>query len=99
MSYDMEFEKIILRPMSYQILSYLVDHAEEPPKRSTEIAEDLKLTPTQVDAAITKTLVRWNFAHREAKLTNLRKKLYNIIVVTKRGKNYIEWMRDKNETE
>lgn len=46
MCYDMEFEKIILRPMSYQILSYLVDHAEEPPKRSTEIAEDLKLTPT-----------------------------------------------------
>ena len=80
----------VLKPMSLQILTYLVDHIDEPPKQSEEVALALGLNKRQVDAAITKSLVRWNFVFRQAELTELRKKLYNVIVVTDLGVKYIQ---------
>ena len=87
----MDFCDIVLKPLSLQILSYLAEHADDPPQTSVEIGEALGIEKRRVDAAITKSLVRWSFVYREAKLTELRKKMYNVIVITPRGKSYIKW--------
>ena len=87
----MDFSDIILKPLSLQILNYLAEHADEPPQTSVEIGDALGIEKRRVDAAITKSLVRWSFVYREAKLTELRKKMYNVIVITPRGKNYVKW--------
>lgn len=89
----MEFDKIALKPMSWQILSFLAD---KEPMKAEEIASNLELSTRQVDAAVTKSLVRYGFVIREAKLTRLMKKEYNLIRATDKGKRYVAW---KNQIE
>ena len=84
----MEFEHIILKPISLQILEYMAD---QEPQQSDEIANAIGLTKRQVDAAVTKSLVRYGFCIREAKLTRLMKKEYNLIRITEKGKRYVSW--------
>jgi DNA-binding MarR family transcriptional regulator len=84
-----EFTNIELKPLSFQILSFLVD---KEPMKAAEAAEALGLGTRQVDAAITKSLVRYGFVIREAKLTRVLKKEYNLVRATDRGKRYIEFM-------
>ena len=89
----MEFDKILLKPMSWQILSYL---ASQEPQKAEEIANNLGLSTRQVDAAVTKSHVRYGFVIREAKLTRLMKKEYNLIKVTERGKQYVARKHEKD---
>lgn len=97
---DPEFSKIFLQPMSLRVLEYLVEHADEPPKKSSEIGDDLGLNRQQVDAIVTRTLVRHSFARREGQLTELRKKMYNVIVITERGKQYWKyWVEEGREVQ
>lgn len=89
----MDFDKIFLKPMSWQILSYL---ATQEPQKAVEIAENLGLSTRQVDAAVTKSLVRYGFVIREAKLTRLMKKEYNLIRATDRGKRFVAWKQSRD---
>lgn len=88
----MPFESIDLKPLSWQILSYIAD---KEPQRAEEIAAQLNLNTRQVDAAVTKSLVRYGFVIREAKLTRVMKKEYNLIKATERGKQYVKWRFEK----
>lgn len=92
----MTFHWITLKPLSLQILRYIADHDGE---RSSELAEGLGLSTKQVDAAVTKSLVRHGLVIREAKLTRLQKKDYNIIKITERGKNYLTWLSEQAQGE
>lgn len=92
----MEFDKIILKPMSWQILSFV---AGQEPLKAEQIATSLGLSTRQVDAAITKTLVRHGFVIREAKLTRLMKKEYNLIRITDRGSRYVAWKQEQAKGE
>lgn len=87
----MDFEKIDLKPLSWEILSYMYD---KPAMKSEEVAAGIQKTKRQVDAAITKSLVRWGFVIRQAKLTPVLKKDYNEVYITERGKKYVEWRHD-----
>lgn len=88
----MEFDRIDLKPLSWQILDFI--HGKEPMK-AEDIAAQLNLGTRQVDAAITKSLVRWGFVIREAKLTRLRKKEYNLIKLTDKGERYVRFRRSQ----
>ena len=88
----MNFENIILKPLSWRILQHI---ALVEPHTSAKIAEDLDLKQRQVDAAITKTLIRHGFVIREAKLTRLMKKEYNLIKITDRGLKYVQWKSEQ----
>ena len=90
----MDFDKIELKPMSWQILSFLVD---KEPLKAEEIATSLGLSTRQVDAAVTKSLVRYGFVIREAKLTRLMKKEYNLIKATDKGKRFVTWKNSTNK--
>lgn len=92
----MTFHWITLKPLSLQILRYIADHDGE---RASELAEGLGLLTKQVDAAVTKSLVRHGLVIREAKLTRLQKKDYNIIKITERGKNYLTWLSEQAQGE
>lgn len=92
----MTFHWITLKPLSLQILRYIADHDGE---RASELAEELGLSTKQVDAAVTKSLVRHGLVIREAKLTRLQKKDYNIIKITERGKNYLTWLSEQAQGE
>lgn len=74
--------------MSWQILSYLADQEAQP---SEQIASNIGLSKRQVDAAVTKSLVRYGFVIRVHKLTRLMKKEYNLIEATEKGKRYVAW--------
>lgn len=89
----MKFEQIVLRPLSWQILSYIYD---KEPKKAEEIAKELGLSTKQVDAAITRTLVRRGFCIREFKLTRLMKRQYAVIKVTNYGMKYVQWRNSHN---
>lgn len=88
----MDFDKIILKPMSWQILSGL--YGKEPMK-AEDLAAELGLGTRQVDAAVTKSLVRYGFCVREAKLTRLLKKEYNLIRITDKGTRYVKWKQER----
>lgn len=79
-------QEIVLKPMSLDVLMFLNDHE---PMTSKDIAAQMNLSPKQVDACVTKSLVRYGFAVRTAHLTRLMKKEYNLISITPRGKNYL----------
>lgn len=59
--------------------------------KASEIAEQLNIKVRQCDASITKALVRWGFVIRSAHLTRFMKKEYNLISITPRGVQYVEW--------
>lgn len=84
----MNFEDIVLKEMSWKILQFLEGKA---PMRANQIAEGLGLSTRQVDAAITKTLVRHGFALRQAQLTRVMKKEFNLVHITPRGEKYVQW--------
>ena len=92
----MTFHWITLKPLSLQILRYIAEHDGE---RASELAEGLGFSTKQVDAAVTKSLVRHGLVIREAKLTRLQKKDYNIIKITERGKNYLTWLSEQAQGE
>lgn len=50
----------------------------------------MNLTARQVDACVTKSLVRYGFAIRTAHLTRLMKKEYNLISITDKGRRYLQ---------
>ena len=87
----MDFEKIDLKPLSWEILTFMYD---KPAMQAAAVAEGIHKTKRQVDAAITKSLVRWGFVIRQAKLTPVLKKAYNEVYITERGKQYVEWRKD-----
>ena len=84
----MEFDKILLKDLSWKILSEIYD---KEPRKAEEIAETLGVGTRSVDAAVTKSLVRYGFCVREAKLTRLMKKEYNLIKITDKGVRYVQW--------
>ena len=87
------YDWIKLKPLSRQILEYTAVHE---PQKAQEIAEGLtNVTTRQVDAAVTKSLVRHSLVVREAKLTKVLKKEYNLIRITDRGKRYLKWLHEK----
>lgn len=90
----MEFDKIDLKPLSLQILTFLVD---KEPMKAEEAAIALGLGTRQVDAAVTKSLVRYGFVIRESKLTRVLKKEYSMIRVTERGQRFIKFLEDEKE--
>lgn len=85
----MDWQNLELKPMSLQILQYLAD---KEPMKAADVAEALGLGTRQVDAAITKSLVRYGFVIREAKLTKVLKKEFNLVRATDTGKRYIAWL-------
>lgn len=89
----MDFEKIVLKPLSWSILStlYIQKINGEEELKAEDIAKLSGFTTRQVDAAVTKSLVRYGFCVREAKLTRLMKKEYSVIKLTDRGRRYAEW--------
>lgn len=88
----MTYNWIILKPLSLQILNYIAQHDGE---KASTLAEGMGLSTKQVDAAITKSLVRHGLVIREAKLTRLMKKEYNVIKITERGKDYLTWLNSQ----
>lgn len=92
----MTYDWIVLKPFSLQVLQYVADHDGE---KASELAEGMGVTTKQVDAAITKSLVRHGLVIREAKLTRLMKKDYNVIRITERGRNYLTWLAEKAQGE
>lgn len=66
---------------------FLNDHE---PMTSKDIGEQMNLTARQVDACVTKSLVRYGFAVRTAHLTRLMKKEYNLISITDKGRRYLQ---------
>ena len=66
---------------------FLNDHE---PMTSKDIGEQMNLTARQVDACVTKSLVRYGFAIRTAHLTRLMKKEYNLISITDKGRRYLQ---------
>jgi len=88
------YQKIELKPISLQILQFLYDNTH--PMIAAEIAEGTGLAVRQIDAAVTKTLVRYDFAKREYRLTRVMKREYAEIRITDLGKRYIEFINEKN---
>lgn len=83
----MQFQHVQLQPMSWRILEYLSD---KEPMKAADVAEALGLSPAQVNAAVTRTLVRHSFVIREHRLTEVLKKDYAVIHATDRGRAYVE---------
>jgi predicted transcriptional regulator len=84
----MYLENINLKEMSWDILRFL-DGKEA--MQASEVAEAMNLKTRQVDAAVTKSLVRYGFVIREAKLTRVLKKEYNLLKITQKGHDYVQW--------
>lgn len=77
---------IELKQMSLDVLRFLNNNE---PMTSKDIAEQMGLRPRQIDACVTKSLVRYGFAIRLAHLTRLMKKEYNLIQITDLGRKYL----------
>ena len=90
----MNFEYIDLKPLSLSLLLFLF---ENKPLRAAEIAGQMSLKTRAVDAAVTKALIRYGFVVREAKLTPMMKKEYNLISITEHGKKYIDWYKQSQK--
>lgn len=92
----MNFETIDIKDMSWAILQFLND---KEPMRAAEIAEQMGLKTRQVDAAVTKSLVRYGFVIREAHLTRMMKKEYMLLHITSRGKDFVYWKLNSKKGE
>lgn len=87
------YDWIQLKPFSSQILQFL---SGKEPMKSEEIAEGLGgVTARQIDAAVTKSLVRHGLVQRTYKLTRLMKREYAVIGITEKGESYLKWMASK----
>lgn len=90
----MDFDYVVLKPMSKRVLLEL---AKVERIKAVDLAERLNLTQAQVNAVITKTLVRHGFAIREAQLTVKLKKAYNLVCITPLGLKYARNLRKREE--
>lgn len=64
--------------------------------KSEEIAEGIGgVTARQIDAAVTKSLVRHGLVQRTYKLTRLMKREYAVIGITEKGESYLRWIASK----
>lgn len=90
----MEFDKIELKPLSLRILLFLAD---KEPIKAEDAAIELGLGTRQVDAAVTKSLVRYGFVIREFKLTRVLKKEYSMLKVTDRGQRFVKFLNEEKE--
>lgn len=88
------YEHIDLKDMSWKILQAL---EEEDGVKAADLSERLGLKVRQVDAAITKSLVRYGLVERRAQFTRLQKKTYNLIFITSLGKNYAAFRREHDQ--
>lgn len=96
---NIDFDKIDLKPMSWQILSHIVLRDAIEPEKAEEIAAQLGLNTKQINAAVTKSLVRYGFIIRQYKLTRLMKREYAVLTVTDRGRQYVEWRQKREKGE
>lgn len=88
------YDWIQLKPFSAQVLSFL---SGKTPMKSQEIADGIGgVTARQVDAAVTKTLVRHGLVQRTYHLTRLMKREYAVISITEKGENYLKWIASKD---
>jgi predicted DNA-binding transcriptional regulator len=90
----MDTEKIVLQPMSIQVLSFL---SGKEPMRAADVAMELGLKTRAVDACITKSLIRWGLAERKYILSKVLKKEHSEVVILKRGEEWLEFYRKKQE--
>ena len=87
------YDWIQLKPFSFQILQFL---SNKTPMKSEEIAEGIGgVTARQIDAAVTKSLVRHGLVQRTYHLTRLMKREYAVIGITDKGESYLKWMASK----
>lgn len=86
------YQTIRLKPLSMRILLYIY---ENPGNKAEEAAIELGLSNSQVNAAISKSLQKFGLAERRAVLSPLKKKMYNVVVPTTRGRAYIEYLKEK----
>lgn len=87
------YDWIQLKPFSLQVLSFL---SGKQPMKSDDIAKHLDgVTARQVDAAVTKSLVRHGLVQRTYHLTRLQKREYAVIGITEKGENYLRWIASK----
>lgn len=64
--------------------------------KSEDIAAGLGgVSARQVDAAVTKSLVRHGLVQRTYHLTRLMKREYAVIGITDKGESYLKWMASK----
>lgn len=63
--------------------------------KSDVIATGIEATARQVDAAVTKSLVRHGLVQRSYHLTRLMKREYAVIGITEKGERYLQWMATK----
>jgi len=89
------YDTLILKPLSLQILHYIGENDEQQAK---DIAEALQMGTRQIDAAVSKSLQRYGFVIRYAKLTPLKKKAYNVLKLTDSGRTYLAYLKKKEES-
>lgn len=87
------YDWITLKPFSTRILKFL---SGKEPMKSEDIAAGLgEVSARQVDAAVTKSLVRHGLVQRTYKLTRLMKREYAVIGITEKGESYLKWVASK----
>ncbi|MDD4516352.1 hypothetical protein [Massilibacteroides sp.] len=86
-----KFSHIEIKPFSYKILEGLEKVGGE--TTSIDLAERMNLLPRQIDAALTRSLVRWGFARRELREKKPFKVKVNMVILTPLGKEYLEYRR------
>lgn len=88
------YDWITLKPFSTQILKFL---SGKEPMKSEDIAAGLgEVSARQVDAAVTKSLVRHGLVQRTYKLTRLMKREYAVIGITEKGESYLKWVASRD---
>lgn len=80
-------QKVELKPLSENILLFLYGNS---PIKAEDAAIKLNLKTRQVDAAVTKSLVRWGFVIREYHLSRVLKREHSELKITDKGKRYVE---------
>lgn len=90
----LSYDWITLKPFSTQILKFL---SGKEPMKSEDIAAGLgEVSARQVDAAVTKSLVRHGLVQRTYKLTRLMKREYAVIGITEKGESYLKWVASRD---
>ncbi len=84
--------QVILKPLSQKILLALND-LEQDGIKATDLAEQIGEKVRAVDAAITKSLVRYGFVVREYQLTRMMKRSYALIKITPQGREYAKFIK------
>jgi len=90
----MDFKYIELKEISCQVLKGLFEHDHI---KAEDLAAKIGLETRQVDAAVTKSLVRYGFAKRMCYTTPITRKQFNILIITDRGIEYCKYLQTKEE--